>query len=154
ATRDGALAVRGSLTKTKIRRASGELSMPKKKNASSKSARHKKRKPRTEVSTESDSEPEAREEDNRYVEKKLNTADESRLMTDGEISATFSKVYQHMVTTEFSSDIELLRSADDFNNTSIPVLINALQQGTSLFSVEEQRRVVLANLKNEKMQET
>ncbi|RKF79905.1 putative ribosome assembly protein 3 protein [Golovinomyces cichoracearum] len=128
--------------------------MPKKINAVSKSARHKKRKPRTEVSTESDSEPEGREEDNHCVEKKLNTADESKPITDGEISATFSKVYQHMVTTEFSNDIELLRSADDFNDTSIPILINALQQGTSLFTIEEQRRVVLASLKNDKKQES
>ncbi|RKF72027.1 putative ribosome assembly protein 3 protein [Golovinomyces cichoracearum] len=128
--------------------------MPKKINAGSKSARHKKKKPRTDVSTESDSEPEGREEENQCVEKKLNIADEPKPITDEEISATFSKIYQHMVTTEFSNDIELLRSADDFNDSSIPILINALQQGTSLFTIEEQRRVVLASLNNDKRQES
>ena len=35
-----------------------------------------------------------------------------------------------------------MRGADDFNAEAVPVLIHALKQGTVLFSVEEQRRIV------------
>jgi ribosome assembly protein 3 len=50
------------------------------------------------------------------------------------------------VTSEFSEDLDKLRQADDFKNDALPLLINALQQGTSLFGAEDKRRIVLAGL--------
>ena len=65
-------------------------------------------------------------------------------MSNAEISAAFTKFYMQRATTEFSEDLDKMRAADDFNSDALPILINALQQGTSLFSVEEQRRIVTA----------
>lgn len=65
-------------------------------------------------------------------------------MTDDEVSAAFSDFYLKKVTNEFSDDLDQLRNADDFNEDSIPILISALQQGASLYSIEEQRRIVMA----------
>lgn len=50
---------------------------------------------------------------------------------------------QH-ATAEFSEDLDRLRGADDFKDDALLLLINALQQGTSMFSTEEQRRIVTA----------
>jgi ribosome assembly protein 3 len=44
---------------------------------------------------------------------------------------------------EFSEDLDRLRGADDFKDDALQLLINALQQGTSLFSVDDQHRVVM-----------
>ncbi len=45
---------------------------------------------------------------------------------------------------EFFEDLDKIRNADDFKDEALPVLIQALQQGTGLFSAEEQRSVVIA----------
>lgn len=47
-------------------------------------------------------------------------------------------------TTEFAEDLDRIRNTEDFNDDSLAILVNALQQGTSAFSIEEQRRVVTA----------
>ena len=52
---------------------------------------------------------------------------------------------QH-ATTEFAEDLDRLRGADDFKDDALPLLIHALQQGTSLFSMEEQKRIVMAGI--------
>lgn len=67
-------------------------------------------------------------------------------MTDAEISSAFTKFYMQRVTTEFEDDLDKLRQADDFKDSALHLLIGALQQGTSLFSMEEKRRIVLAGL--------
>ncbi len=46
------------------------------------------------------------------------------------------------VANELSEDLDQLRNADDFNNAALPVLLQALEQGTSMFSPEEQTRLV------------
>lgn len=71
-------------------------------------------------------------------------------MSDAKVSAAFTKFYMQRMTTEFSEDLDRLRSADDFKDDAIPLLINALQQGTSLFTIEEQRRIVMAGVEREK----
>lgn len=63
-------------------------------------------------------------------------------MTDDEASAVFTKYYMHRATAEFADDLDRIRSADDFKDDALLVLVNALRQGMSLFSTEEQRRVV------------
>ena len=50
---------------------------------------------------------------------------------------------------EFEEDLDRIRGADDFKDDALPLLINALQQGTSFFSVEEQRRIVTAGLEKD-----
>jgi ribosome assembly protein 3 len=65
-------------------------------------------------------------------------------MTDAEVSAAFTKFYMQRVTMEFSEDLDRVRGADDFKDDALPLLINALQQGTSVFSIEEQKRIVTA----------
>jgi ribosome assembly protein 3 len=67
-------------------------------------------------------------------------------MSDTEIQAAFTKYYMQRSTTEFAEDLDKIRGADDFKDDSLPLLINALQQGTSAFSVEEQRRIVTAEM--------
>ncbi|POS84222.1 hypothetical protein EPUL_002881 [Erysiphe pulchra] len=125
-----------------------------------KTARHKKRKPRTEVSSsessDNDCEPtnSSQVENEEKVDKKRENLELPKLCvtkkklskskTDDEVSAAFAEFYLKKVTNEFSDDLDQLRNADDFKEDSIPILISALQQGTSLFSIEEQRRIVLA----------
>jgi ribosome assembly protein 3 len=70
-------------------------------------------------------------------------------MNDAEVTDAFTKFYLQRATTEFSEDLDRLRGADDFNKDALPLLINALQQGTSLFSMEEQRRIVMAGVEKD-----
>ena len=46
--------------------------------------------------------------------------------------------------------LDRVRAAEDFRDDALPLLINALQQGTSVFSLEEQRRIVTAGMEKEK----
>ena len=71
-------------------------------------------------------------------------------MTDVEISAAFTKYYLQHATQEFAEDLDRVRAADDFRDDALPLLVNALQQGTSVFSMEEQRRIVTAGMEKEK----
>jgi ribosome assembly protein 3 len=70
-------------------------------------------------------------------------------MSDAEVTAAFTKFYMQRATTEFSEDLDRLRGADDFRDDALPLLINALQQGTFLFSIEEQKRIVMAGTEKE-----
>lgn len=54
----------------------------------------------------------------------------------------FDAIFIRKITTELADDLDKVRSAQDFKANSIPMLIHALKQGESLFSVEEKRRVV------------
>ncbi|KAK4452042.1 ribosome-assembly protein 3-domain-containing protein [Podospora aff. communis PSN243] len=62
--------------------------------------------------------------------------------TDKEVSSEFTSYYLERSTKEFAEDLDKVRTADDFKNDAISVLVDALQQGTAMFSPEEQRRVV------------
>ena len=53
----------------------------------------------------------------------------------------FSAIYLRKVAAEFADDLDKVREAQDFKASSVPMLIHALKQGESLFSVEERRRV-------------
>lgn len=46
------------------------------------------------------------------------------------------------VTAEFADDIDKLRNAPDFSERSVPVLIEALKQGSKGFSEEEKEKVM------------
>lgn len=65
-------------------------------------------------------------------------------LTDTEVSAAFTKFYMQQAAAEFADDLDKVRTADDFKDDALPLLINALQQGASGFSIEDQRRIVTA----------
>ncbi|KAK3320058.1 ribosome-assembly protein 3-domain-containing protein [Cercophora scortea] len=71
-------------------------------------------------------------------------------MTDQQVASEFTSYYLSRVTQEFAEDLDKVRAADDFKNDAIQLLVNALQQGTALFSPEEQRRIVAAEAAAEK----
>lgn len=62
--------------------------------------------------------------------------------TDTQISEEFTRYYMQRVTEEFAEDLDVIRTADDFQNSAFPLLVHALQQGTAMFSIEDKRRVV------------
>lgn len=61
---------------------------------------------------------------------------------DATVTSEFTSYYLQRATQEFAEDLDKVRTADDFKNDALNVLVNALQQGTAMFSPEEQRRVV------------
>ena len=65
-------------------------------------------------------------------------------MSDQEVSDAFTSYYLQRATKEFAEDLDKIRNADDFKNDAIPILVNALSQGTALFSPADQRRIVTA----------
>ena len=54
----------------------------------------------------------------------------------------FASFYLRRITEELADDLDKVRSANDFSESSLPILIHALQQGQSIFSEEEKRRVM------------
>ena len=56
----------------------------------------------------------------------------------------FTSIYLRKVTAELADDLDKVREANDFKASSLPMLINALKQGESIYSAEEKRRVVRA----------
>ncbi|KAK1777649.1 ribosome-assembly protein 3-domain-containing protein [Copromyces sp. CBS 386.78] len=67
---------------------------------------------------------------------------DSKQKTHQEVSSEFTSYYLQRATKEFAEDLDKVRTADDFKNDAIHLLVNALQQGTALFSPDEQRRIV------------
>lgn len=59
----------------------------------------------------------------------------------------FDAFYLRQMTTEFAEDLDKLRSASDFNDRSVPLLVNALKQGRGCFSKGERERVGKAGAK-------
>ncbi|KAI7219202.1 hypothetical protein KC333_g3109 [Hortaea werneckii] len=53
----------------------------------------------------------------------------------------FEEFYLRQATNEFANDLDKLRSASDFKASSVPMLIEALKQGTVCFSREERVKV-------------
>ncbi|MCJ1481062.1 Adenosine 5'-monophosphoramidase, partial [Schaereria dolodes] len=45
----------------------------------------------------------------------------------------FDKYYMQKITSEFADDLDRVRSASDFNDKSLSILIEALKQGTSIY---------------------
>ena len=54
----------------------------------------------------------------------------------------FESYYIRRVTAEFADDIDKLRNAPDFRETSVPVLIEALKETSRGFSEEEKEKVM------------
>jgi ribosome assembly protein 3 len=62
--------------------------------------------------------------------------------TDKAVSAEFTSYYLQRATKEFAEDLDKIRNADDFKSDAVPLLVHALEQGTALFSPEDQRRII------------
>lgn len=56
-------------------------------------------------------------------------------------SAAFAGYYMQQATKEFAEDLDKIRTADDFKGDALPLLINSLRQGTSMFTPADQKRV-------------
>lgn len=76
------------------------------------------------------------------------SADKGKQMGEKEVAAEFTAFYLQRATQEFAEDLDKIRNADDFRNDAIPMLINALSQGTAMFSPADQRRIVTAENTN------
>jgi ribosome assembly protein 3 len=59
-----------------------------------------------------------------------------------EVEDVFGNIYLRRVVAELTDDLDKVREANDFSNRSMPMLIHALKQGSSVYSAEERRRVV------------
>ncbi|MDI1485087.1 MAG: hypothetical protein OHK93_000221 [Ramalina farinacea] len=59
-----------------------------------------------------------------------------------DLSSDFEQFYLQKATAEFADDIEKLRKATDFKESSVPVLIAALKQGAGNFTVDQKRKVM------------
>ncbi|MCJ1477125.1 hypothetical protein MMC13_005796 [Lambiella insularis] len=55
---------------------------------------------------------------------------------------TFESLYLQAVTREFADDIDKVRNASDFRESSLPILIDALRQGAAIYGNDERERVM------------
>jgi len=78
---------------------------------------------------EINSEMQSKDED--IQPEKMNSASMAGSSTD------FESFYLRTITKELSDDLDKIRSANDFSEKSVPILIHALQQGHKIFSDEE-----------------
>lgn len=46
------------------------------------------------------------------------------------------------VTAEFADDLDRLRNSNDFNEKSLPILVEALKQTAGMYTEEEKRNVM------------
>jgi ribosome assembly protein 3 len=101
------------------------------------------------------SEPSAKKSKKKYS--KTTSPDSDTPMTDASATETtprkllpapietqedFSAIYLRKIAAELADDLDKVREAQDFKANSVPMLIHALKQGESMYSVEEKRRVV------------
>jgi len=65
-----------------------------------------------------------------------------------EAETAFNQFYLQQATKEFSEDIDKLRAGPDFKVSNIPVLVEALQQGISIYGESDRVHIgeqLLAN---------
>jgi ribosome assembly protein 3 len=56
---------------------------------------------------------------------------------------SFPSFYLQRATREFAADLDALRAADDFKpDSSVPLLVHALQQGAGMYGDAERERVM------------
>ncbi|CAI6339025.1 unnamed protein product [Periconia digitata] len=68
------------------------------------------------------------------------TAGQPRTETDTD--EEFAAMYLRKVTGELGDDLIKVREAQDFKSSSLPMLVHALKQGRSMYSIDEKKRVV------------
>lgn len=57
-------------------------------------------------------------------------------------SQEFTSYYLQQSTKEFAEDLDKIRSADDFKGDAVGMLVKSLQQGTTLFSAADKKRIL------------
>ncbi|KAL9078593.1 MAG: hypothetical protein Q9157_002476 [Trypethelium eluteriae] len=72
-------------------------------------------------------------------------AKRGKYLSDIEAEEAFKGFYLRKVTEELAEDLDKARSASDFSERSLPILIEALQQGVGTFTKEERIRIGRAN---------
>lgn len=73
----------------------------------------------------------------------------SKGLSDADVQDLFTKYLMQRATIEFPDDLNTIRESDDFRGTgSLQLLVNALEQGTSSFTADEQRRIVCSAAKS------
>ncbi|KAK8243413.1 hypothetical protein HDK90DRAFT_462356 [Phyllosticta capitalensis] len=66
-------------------------------------------------------------------------------------AAAFPSWYLRRVTRELAEDLDGVRSAADFGDAALPLLVHALQQGEAVFDAGEKVRFVRASAETEKL---
>lgn len=61
--------------------------------------------------------------------------------TNQDADEAFQNFYLRQATQEFANDLDKLRTANDFSEQSIPLLVAALNQGSACFSPGDRARV-------------
>jgi ribosome assembly protein 3 len=61
---------------------------------------------------------------------------------DAEPQSDFASFYLRHITQELADDLDKIRSANDFSEKSLPILIHALKQGEAIFSDEEKAMIM------------
>jgi len=61
---------------------------------------------------------------------------------DSRAEEKFQEYYMTYITREHADDLETLRSAPDFTDRSLPLLIRALRAGVNIFNKEEKATIV------------
>ena len=69
------------------------------------------------------------------------TAGISSSISESAAEESFQSFYLRKVAEELAEDLDKARSASDFSERSLPILIQALQQGIGVFSKEERIRI-------------
>lgn len=72
---------------------------------------------------------------------------EDKVPSSNGVSEAFNAYYMQKVAAEFADDLDHIRNADDFSDTSLPMLVNALQAGAAIFSEEDRKRIVSSKVK-------
>ncbi|KAF2157372.1 hypothetical protein K461DRAFT_289696 [Myriangium duriaei CBS 260.36] len=67
-------------------------------------------------------------------------------VTESKADTEFTQFYLQQVTKEFSDDLDKLRSAPDFKDSSVKMIVQALQQGRSCFDKDDRVRIGKARL--------
>lgn len=68
---------------------------------------------------------------------------EARQQSSPAMASDFESWYLRRVTAEFAEDLDKVRSAGDFKESSVPILIRALEQGSGMFTQEEKARIMV-----------
>ncbi|RPA79783.1 hypothetical protein BJ508DRAFT_415763 [Ascobolus immersus RN42] len=63
-------------------------------------------------------------------------------MDEGLVAAKFEEYYMKCITAEFGEDLDKLRTAKDFDDESVPMLLRLLKRGVNIFDDEEKNKVV------------
>jgi ribosome assembly protein 3 len=70
-------------------------------------------------------------------------AEIEKLSSELDTQEAFKSVYLQAMTREFESDLDKIRQANDYDQSrTLPILVGALSQGTSLFTNEEKKSII------------